>query len=519
MKTSAPSIRTRLAWLIVLAILPALAVPALLIWSDYVQARDRTYQSAFDAATQIAAEFDQQLSRQEAVIRALATSPDLDTGNLGSFYQQAQAVVQGSVLEKVILAEPGGKRLLNTLVPLGTQVPGELDAERSFELQHYDDAVVSPVIVGKLTHRPLFSISVPVVRNGKRLYYLTASIDAKALTPLFQKVRARPDWVGSIIDSKGIIAGRSRDAERYVGTPPTDDLRDAIFSRRQGTYEGYTKDKTSVFVAFTHSTKSDWSVAIGVPTEILLREVRRRLLWLVGAMLIVLTSSLMITWQMSERIARAIHGLEAPARALGAGKEVIVPALGLAEADRLGAVLVEAHRMLHSAQSRATTDTLTGLGNRNRFADAILLTKASSDRSGNPFSVLFLDLDRFKPVNDAHGHAVGDEVLSEVGRRIQATLRQSDIAVRLGGDEFAVILPDTLYADAQATARKLAAALAAPYAVNGGDSVTISCSVGVATYPASGNTIDALISAADEEMYREKIRRRKNPEKSDNPVR
>lgn len=504
MKSSAPSIRTRLARLILLASLPGFAAPAALIWSDYLQARDRTYQNALGVATNLAVQFDEQLSKNEAVIRALSTSPALDAGDLASFYEQAQAIVKGSVLEHVILAEPTGRRVINTMVPFGTAIPGQMDEQRLLALQLSDAAVVSPLINGRISHRPLFSISVPVIRNHVRRYHLTASIEASALQPLLEKAGVRPGWIVSIIDSKGIIAARNRDSTRYVGTLATEDVRSALLSRQQGTYEGFTKDAVPVFVAFTHSHKSDWAIGVGVPTEILLGEVRRRLAWLLGAMAVVLAGLLTFAWRMGDGIARAIHGLEAPARALGTGDEVVVPPLGLKEADELGAVLAQAHKMLHSAENRASTDALTGLGNRSMFSETMKLSKAAADRSGEPFSVLYLDLDRFKPVNDAYGHAAGDEVLKEVGHRIRSTLRQSDIAVRLGGDEFAVILPRATHANAEEAAHKLSENLSTPYVIEGIGTVHVSCSVGVSTYPFDGNTVDALVSAADQHMYRQK---------------
>ena len=157
------------------------------------------------------------------------------------------------------------------------------------------------------------------------------------------------------------------------------------------------------------------------------------------------------------------------------------------------------------AQKMARHDPLTGLPNRRVFHEALQAATARAAR-GSSSAILLVDLDRFKAINDLHGHAAGDLVLTEVARRLLAQSRDCDVTARLGGDEFALIL-DCNEGDPAATAaecaRRLSAILAAPMTLDG-QSVQVSASVGIAICPADGTDADTLMRAADMAMYRAK---------------
>jgi diguanylate cyclase (GGDEF)-like protein/PAS domain S-box-containing protein len=157
-------------------------------------------------------------------------------------------------------------------------------------------------------------------------------------------------------------------------------------------------------------------------------------------------------------------------------------------------------------QQVANHDGLTGLPNRMLFEDRLESAVALARRESRSFGLLYLDLDRFKPVNDTLGHAAGDELLMEVGRRIRGQVRESDTVARVGGDEFTVILPRLVGGrTAEVVARKILAALEAPFELEcGSRSVSIGASVGIALYPADGHDVASLVRAADAAMYRSK---------------
>ena len=154
-------------------------------------------------------------------------------------------------------------------------------------------------------------------------------------------------------------------------------------------------------------------------------------------------------------------------------------------------------------QTVAHHDSLTGLPNRLLFNDRLSQAISLAKRDSRQFALLYLDLDRFKPVNDTLGHAAGDDLLQAVAARIRRQVRESDTLARVGGDEFTVILPDIARREeVETVARKIIAAVAAPFLLGRQkQSVEIGISIGIALYPTDALDADALIKAADAAMY------------------
>jgi diguanylate cyclase (GGDEF)-like protein/PAS domain S-box-containing protein len=146
------------------------------------------------------------------------------------------------------------------------------------------------------------------------------------------------------------------------------------------------------------------------------------------------------------------------------------------------------------------TDALTGLPNRRLLGDRVEFALSMAQRDGTSFALLFLDLDRFKHINDSLGHQFGDRVLSDVAERIKSCLRQVDTVARLGGDEFVMLGHQVDAAGAEATARRVIDAMARPFMLDG-LSFTVTCSIGIALYPNDGTSMDELLRHADKAMY------------------
>lgn len=163
--------------------------------------------------------------------------------------------------------------------------------------------------------------------------------------------------------------------------------------------------------------------------------------------------------------------------------------------------ITEQKRTEETIRRQAYYDLLTGLPNRRLFQDRLGFEIKKANRTALPISLLFLDLDHFKEVNDTHGHDIGDTLLREAASRISSCVRQSDTVARLGGDEFTVILsdiPDASHTDS--VARKIIAKLAEPYLING-ETINISASIGITTYPEDADSINELMKNADRAMY------------------
>lgn len=166
--------------------------------------------------------------------------------------------------------------------------------------------------------------------------------------------------------------------------------------------------------------------------------------------------------------------------------------------------MVELEHSRAALREEATHDALTGLANRRLFYDRLHQAVRHAHRYGGKLGILYVDLDRFKEVNDRYGHHVGDAVLTEVAKRLTASIRDSDSAARLGGDEFVLLLEEVQgREDCLAAARKIEQAVNADRKFYGLD-LKIEASVGHALYPDDGIDEDALIQAADAAMYRVK---------------
>lgn len=154
-------------------------------------------------------------------------------------------------------------------------------------------------------------------------------------------------------------------------------------------------------------------------------------------------------------------------------------------------------------QRLADYDGLTELPNRMLFHDRLRQAASLARRDRHELALLYIDLDKFKAVNDTLGHAAGDELLKGVAGRIRRQMRESDTVARIGGDEFAVILPTiATREDASTVARKLIDALAAPFHLSGQKrEVCIGSSIGIAIFPAHAQEMDTLVKAADAAMY------------------
>ena len=160
----------------------------------------------------------------------------------------------------------------------------------------------------------------------------------------------------------------------------------------------------------------------------------------------------------------------------------------------------------------AQHDFLTGLPNRMLLADRTTQAIAAAKRNHEQLAVLFVDLDRFKNINDSVGHFVGDQLLQSVAQRLVACGRQSDTVSRQGGDEFVVLLPRISRAeDAAIRAQKILAVLAQPHEIAGND-LYIEASIGISTYPTDGHDAETLLKGADRAMYGAKDTGRNNYE-------
>ena len=162
----------------------------------------------------------------------------------------------------------------------------------------------------------------------------------------------------------------------------------------------------------------------------------------------------------------------------------------------------------------AVSDPLTGLANYRRLLDVLEAETDRNDRNGRPFSVLLLDLDGLKKINDNFGHLVGSRAICRLADVLRIHCRAVDTAARYGGDEFALVLPESQEDEARRVANRIREVLASDT-----EQPVLSASIGISTYCGDGERIEKLLSEADHDLYAEKARRVRRAAAAANPRR
>ncbi|MEU8076391.1 diguanylate cyclase [Catellatospora citrea] len=222
-----------------------------------------------------------------------------------------------------------------------------------------------------------------------------------------------------------------------------------------------------------------------------------------------MTAALGLGWALSRGLVRDIRRLTQAATMFAEGDyDTRAQVKSHGELRELADALnVMAERIAHRRAvlvDLATTDPLTGLPNRRALRTGLDRELDHARRHVTPLSLILLDLDHFKAINDEHGHLGGDAVLRRVAEILKAQLRSTDLAARHGGEEFAVLLPDTPNDAAKRTAERVRAALSAAPIELHGRSVKVTASLGVVAYPEHGLTTEELVRRADAALYNAK---------------
>jgi diguanylate cyclase (GGDEF)-like protein len=173
------------------------------------------------------------------------------------------------------------------------------------------------------------------------------------------------------------------------------------------------------------------------------------------------------------------------------------------------AAALENVRLVQQLRDAAETDSVTGVYSHRHLQDRLRQETTRASRAGTSLSVLMVDLDEFKGVNDEHGHQAGDRVLRAIAAALRGAVRGGDLVARYGGDEFVVLMPDTDATAAAVVAERAQGAVAAlAHPMADGSEVHVACSIGLATYPTDGKSGRELLRRADAAMYAEKRSRR-----------
>ncbi|MDY7574890.1 EAL domain-containing protein [Actimicrobium sp. CCI2.3] len=353
--------------------------------------------------------------------------------------------------------------------------------------------VIGGIDTGINTHDPQtgwrIPVAVPLISGQRRIGAFAGYIDLGYLLALYKEASLGTRSRIEIIDSRGhqlaemvdgtMSAGRDLERTGYASFTGGTQLSGTIDARRPGDSGAsigvYRRlDHFPLLVTVTRSRAA-------VLDELAPRDVKYLIRATLISLLILLASAGLIV--LAQRQRRLYAGLtDSEAR-------------NLALINQLETEKVRAYQL-------ASLDFLTDIPNRMKFYELAAIELSRARRSRRLTAVFFLDLDKFKVINDTYGHGVGDLLLQQVASRLRLSLRGHDLAARLGGDEFAVLVSDLDSDEAVAiVARKLVASLSEPYPDLDGHDLDITPSIGVALYPGDGEEIDTLLSRADRAMY------------------
>jgi signal transduction histidine kinase len=344
-----------LTWLVVACVVPAALAAAFLVVRSYARERTSLETSTIATTRTLARVVDQDLASTKAAMEVLAMSARLTDGNIESFRVIAREVLRANPGNGIVLTDTTGQQLMSTLRPYGEPLPRSSTPDLLRIIFETARPLISDLYIGATSERPQIAVGVPVVRDGKVIYGLTMGILPEHLGDLLRNQHLPPDWIVSILDSKGTIVARTHAPEQFVGTKGSAPLLRRMTEIPEDIMETNTVEGVPVLAIFSQSAISGWTVAIGIPTAALTADLRQSLLLNAAAAVLLLMLGIVLARTISRHISGSIRALTAPALALGGHGTPSISPSNITEVDALGQALVEAYRLIEQREGERDT--------------------------------------------------------------------------------------------------------------------------------------------------------------------
>ncbi|WP_114860048.1 sensor domain-containing diguanylate cyclase [Azospirillum brasilense] len=367
---------------------------------------------------------------------------------------------------------------------------------------------VSNFLIGQNSKQPRVIAALPILGAGGSVSrVLVAGVDLGWLAELSAEIARESGGIVSLFDSQGTILARVPDRQGLVGHSMGDHPTVRRFLEDEsGIIEGDGLDGVPRISGFATLEDTGAKIVVAVARDDILAAADRNLLVGTGVMVGVVLLIVGGVWVLMDvMILRGLRDLKASAAFLSSDlfdpHAPCIPAP--VHPSEIGQVAHAMRTMGRTLSAIAFEDRLTGLANRRFFEAHVERLNEQPAQDRNAIAILYIDLDGFKPINDQHGHHVGDLVLKEIGVRLARCVRHGDFAARLGGDEFAVLLAladDRSAPYAMDVARRIIASVSAPITADGFE-VRIGCSVGVALWPTDAAELSVALQHADRALY------------------
>ncbi|RZI84321.1 MAG: hybrid sensor histidine kinase/response regulator [Rubrivivax sp.] len=380
-QSATSSMRASLAFLAMACILPGALMSTYFIVADYQRQKEQAVQDAVATARSAAANLDRDLASIESGLRVLATSSALEAQDLSAFYRQAHHALPFQNITNYVLVDPEGRQRLNTIRPLGTPLPEGGAPPELRRVLTANTTVLTDLFTGPATGKPTLAMGVPVLRQGKPLYGLNAGIFPERVLAVLKTQRLPPNWIGAVLDGQGTLIARTHDMNRFLGRPAVPDLVRQAHENREGVLETTSLEGIPLITAFSRSSMSNWTVAIGIPKASLTAGLKQSLTLLLAANALVSALALWFAWRMAlsavvtptdrllQRMARISRGVDpGPPDTAVTSREFVTLDQGLTDMGQRLLMHEQARRAKASAEAanQAKTDFLSRMSHELR---------------------------------------------------------------------------------------------------------------------------------------------------------
>ncbi|HEX8403181.1 MAG TPA: response regulator [Duganella sp.] len=298
--------------------MPAVIGFALLTNNFFDRERRQIQQDTLITARALIQAVERDLNTGITVALALANSPSLDRGDIAAFQRQATNVLRPEFPGfNFVLSDRNSVQLMNTARPYGALLPDPGSAERVARVFDSGKPVISDLFIGGALKRPLVAVHVPVLRDGKVLYVISAAFVPERLGQVLKEQRLPPDRVIAIIDSQGVIVARTHEAARFVGHKAAPMLLAKLPFKMEDAIEAITLEGIPVYSMYSRLPTSGWTVVVGVPRGVVFSEMFESIKWIAAFLIALLAAGLGIAWHFARNIAGTVSALSGAVVTLG----------------------------------------------------------------------------------------------------------------------------------------------------------------------------------------------------------
>ena len=349
-------IQARLVSLILVTVLPLVALSGFAILRIVDNERSKIERDVRGRVGSLLTAVDREIASVQDPLKILASSPNLQNGNMEAFANQIQEAIKVQGLA-IGLHDTAAEELVSTTRPYGEPPARQTNRGMVEIVVRTGKPHISNLFMGTVLRRPILTVGVPILRDEKVLYVLTMALDPDRFSSLLQSQNLPRSWTAGIFDRKGIIVARNRDLDRFFGEPAPPVLREKMSEAVAGWVPSITSDGLGVYSAFLRSAITGWTVAIEVPKDVIDGAWHRTFQLALGAGMAVLALSLVLAWWMAQAIRRPVGALTVAARAMGSGAHPGPSAVGVREIDQVAdALRASANELEQRTRSREAAE-------------------------------------------------------------------------------------------------------------------------------------------------------------------